>query len=977
MVSLSWMGCRTLRVLAAAAVAGVAVSGGAAHIEHEGVRVDFEFPRSLAITVDGVTISDGATFYVVKPGWVGRYYGYEDDQELKSKTEVTDIPGGGMRAQVPVVSPGGEVQGTQVFEVLPGRRLRVAVEVGLTTPIAALLEHRVAQLVPGLLTGRPYQMARAGAQPESGVVPVPPLPGPIEESKVATEFATLRLESRLGPIDIATTGPVPITLLDYRRNRWASGKEFFWFGALEKELPSSGTVAYELEFRFPEPLAADEGHTVRVSGGLRAVKSALGAETRDDELFPTPKSIQWLGDAEEESGHLVLGALGDDDATLGPVAAVLRGYDREHLVDALALLRNSGLVSAPSDEALLKSVRFVDAHDPAPPPQSLILSLLDDLKLADGLPGSYRMRLDGHVRVDAATTEGLVMAVQTLRQLRRVSDTGDLSLRRCEIVDGPSLPFRGVHFFTGKDARDLQRRMVREVLGPLKFNTLVYQADYLKWASQPAIHHAEFGMDMDDARAVVEEAHRQHVEIVPLVNTFGHSEWLLNNDTYRHLADNPNDPYAYDPSNPEVYRVCEGIYEEALELFQPRMVHIGHDEVTIEGFPVREENRKVGVRELMLRDIRHYHAFLGARGVRTMIWGDMFLAPGEASDAAFAASLEESALKRAGLPKDIIMCDWHYGPDPAEKFISLGVFNRDGFDAIACTWSNPANIAEFAKAALNERKTTGPAESRGETWGLLQTTWAGYSFGEQSFLTEPDQYSAYLLAAESAWNGGRIAPALEDFGFRQKFAELWTRSLLPEGTAPGWQIELPRHPVMSIDAPEHVSWFDLPEDGQPLPKGAVRLGRYDFLIPESNERAGAVLFTGRLNPVGADAVDELRLEAGQPADALVFLVSATFGASGQHPVAYTDIVREDGTTETLAWRVGFNVYPLTDRRTSAASPVVWDGTSPAGLTKLLHAHVWTNSRPDVGIRELHFRSARQGSALLLLGVTGVQGGGTN
>src|SRR5690606_10889079 len=189
------------------------------------------------------------------------------------------------------------------------------------------------------------------------------------------------------------------------------------------------------------------------------------------------------------------------------------------------------------------------------------------------------------IHLDCHTTIGLLNGLRTLEQLIPPTEPGKVTVRQAEIYDYPALPFRGIHFFSGKDSRDLQRKMLSEIMAPLKINQLVYQVDYVKWETQPQIHHDRYGMDKADAIAVGNQARALGINVIPMVNTFGHSEWLLGKQSMRHLADDPNDPYAYDPSNPEVYEICEGIYKEAIAMFNPTVMHIGHDEIHLDGFP--------------------------------------------------------------------------------------------------------------------------------------------------------------------------------------------------------------------------------------------------------------------------------------------------------------------------------------------------------------------------------------------------------
>jgi hypothetical protein len=754
---------------------------------------------------------------------------------------------------------------------------------------------------------------------------------------------------------------VRFSLVDYRANRHSEGEKYYWFGVLESPVTPFETLSYSMEILFPPVLTGDRSPANIIAASVTETTSVLAAEAIPDLVIPTPKCLEWgSGDMIlAEDGQIRLAA--KNDAALRQ----LRNLANEMAED---IARDYGIRLKPVDAT------EAGAHQDVAGGLTIDLAGTESPQIH---PEGYKIRVGESARLEADTTAGVVAGLKTLAQLVRIRD-GKLALRACTVEDYPSMAIRGIHCFSGKDARDLQVRMVRDIMGALKINMLIYQCEYIKWACEPSIHHLLFGMEKADAKAVLDEARRQHVEVVPLINTFGHSEWLLDNDTYRDLSDNPGMPYAYDPSNPKVYEVCERIYREAIRFFQPRSVHIGHDEITLSGFPFRPQNRELGPTELIVRDILHYHRFLEGLGVRTMMWGDMLIAPGDAPDATLAASREVAIARRARLPKDIMITDWHYDSAPVAAFRSLRVFNEDGFDAVGCTWYDPNNIVRFARAARVQHDATRKAQSSGDekqsgqTLGLVQTTWAGYSFDQNSFDANFDQYAAYLLAAEAAWTGGYESADEVGFDFRREFARLWTRRDLPPRGADGWICDISKAASFPLKEGKDGMW--LGAEGWSgmtgFPHGNQSLGRFQFLFPGESGDPKALLLASQFNPVG-QWPDNVELRLGALADSLVFAVAATLPGPSDIAIAQTVVKYADGSVERIDWKVYRNVFPVEDPRPGAYSPVLWENAAAGKMPCVVHGYVWKNPHPSKRIADLKFVSNRKGSGLLVFGVSGL------
>ncbi len=936
------------RLLAVCALAAAFAPSAAAEpkpvvLERDGIRVTFKPSTWVTVDVDGATFSTNSSFYVVKPNWAARFFGFEDDPTLPGKVRVE---ANGTRMVIPTLGKRGEYEGRMTVEIGPGRSVRFAVDAQVTAEVDATHEHCVGNIAPGWLAGRRITAIDRDGKKVAVTAPALGKLAQGDEAALARNIRRMTMDTRLGPVMLETTGTVKVNLLDYRRNLWFEEKNQFWLGVMQMPLKLNEPLHYELGFAFPPARPAAAAGATVTAGAAVPVAGAIRPEPPRDLIIPTPKQVKW----------------GRRDLALAPGAAIAVAGDSAEKDFAAEQAQLAAADARRQHGASLVAADRADAR--------VLLRILP--AAGDWKPEEYRIRVGDRAAVlEAATTAGLVNATATLRQLIRQDGSGRHFIRAAEIRDWPALPFRGIHFFTGKDGRDIQVKMLADVLGAFKINSLVYQCEFIKWTTHPEIHHTTHGMEMADAKAVLAEARRRNIDVTPLINTFGHSEWLVDNPTYRRLAEDPDLPYAYDPSTSEPLRICEDIYGEAIELFRPRYFHIGHDEINPPGFPKREANKKVGAVQLILNDILHYHKFLKERGIRTMIWGDMFLHGNESPDATNATSREEAARLRAALPKDIIVTDWHYAPARPAAYRSLRIFNDDGLDAIASPWFSPANILCFTRAAADEY-ARGARPGKGRTIGTLQTTWAGYSFGKHSFWEAPNQYAAYLLAAEAAWTGGGENPDAVPFNYRAEFNRAWYGDNLPRTVAPGWVADLGGASNFAVDAKAGAKWLDYDTGhGALRAKGeAGWLGRFRVSPKTDNGAPRGVLLKAALNPAGAWP-SRLVVPVQTTATLVHLALAATFSGAPAPEIARMRVSFADGATAEMNLDLGETVFAFEDTRVKPDSPVIWTAPGDARTPlRVIHATLWKNPHPQKIIREIEFVSSERGSGLVVFGVGG-------
>jgi hypothetical protein len=156
----------------------------------------------------------------------------------------------------------------------------------------------------------------------------------------------------------------------------------------------------------------------------------------------------------------------------------------------------------------------------------------------------------------------------------------------------------------------------------------------------------------------------------------------------------------------------------------------------------------------VIKHIRALHAGLKERGMKMMLWHDMFLKEGDERWKNFYANgTDETVEAFEKFPRDIVVCDWYYGK--AEKsYPTLAHFKKMGFEILTCTWYERCGTAAQGAAA----------RSLGLD-GVLVTTW-GYGQGKQRGKYVADMFAA---GAAAAWGSPYEESPLWKWGYDLDF----------------------------------------------------------------------------------------------------------------------------------------------------------------------------------------------------------------
>lgn len=124
-------------------------------------------------------------------------------------------------------------------------------------------------------------------------------------------------------------------------------------------------------------------------------------------------------------------------------------------------------------------------------------------------------------------------------------------------------------------------------------------------------------------------------------------------------------PDTYCPSNPKTYELLFDIMDEVIEVFKPKYVHIGHDEMyTLAQCDLCRGKDPV---DLYVGDIIKINDYLKARGIRAIMWCEKLFQthisdewPGGGS-AMPKWGVPALYTCRGRIPKDVLLLHWYWG----------------------------------------------------------------------------------------------------------------------------------------------------------------------------------------------------------------------------------------------------------------------------------------------------------------------------
>lgn len=294
-----------------------------------------------------------------------------------------------------------------------------------------------------------------------------------------------------------------------------------------------------------------------------------------------------------------------------------------------------------------------------------------------------------------------------------------------------TVPWFGVHVFTPVHADlPILKRAIAEIWAPSGVNTLVIEMNY-KFAYQS---HPELAPEngeaitKDDARDLAAFCRQHGVRIIPQFNCLGHQSWGTSGGTlplllkYPEFDETPAIPQhspdiycrSWCPLHPGVNPIVFALIDELIDAFQPEAFHVGMDEVFLIADPGCPRCAGKDPGELFTQCVNDlYGHVVREKGLTMLMWGDRLLDGSRMSYSKYESSRSGTARAADAIPKDIIVCDWHYGLRDA--YPSVPYLQSKGFRVWPSGWKN----TEAALSQLRDARR----KDKGKVIGYLCTTW--------------------------------------------------------------------------------------------------------------------------------------------------------------------------------------------------------------------------------------------------------------
>lgn len=281
----------------------------------------------------------------------------------------------------------------------------------------------------------------------------------------------------------------------------------------------------------------------------------------------------------------------------------------------------------------------------------------------------------------------------------------------------------------------------------------------LQFKSHPELITHKSALTHQQAKELGQYAHERGIDLIPEIESFGHTHYATGVPQYAHLADQMPNGHghfsAVTPVAPETLKLMSDLYREAAEIFPSPYLHGGCDEVAWGGSKLSREALKKKSRDEIwaeyLNSLDHVARDLDKEFI---VWGDYVLH------------------KQPGilplLNKDIIVMDWQYYvtdskplEEAARKVIDTGLRAIGAPAIISCRWGPRAganalrNIDAYADAY---RSIESP-----KALGVIVTNWVPSRYIQGSL------WDTYAYAAVAMNEGSAVARSSAFRRFVEKF----------------------------------------------------------------------------------------------------------------------------------------------------------------------------------------------------------------
>lgn len=236
--------------------------------------------------------------------------------------------------------------------------------------------------------------------------------------------------------------------------------------------------------------------------------------------------------------------------------------------------------------------------------------------------------------------------------------------------------------------------------------------------------------------------------------------------TYNYAAPNST---SYCPAEPQALALADSAINAAMDLAQPKYIHLGHDEIQVVGHDARCRATGLSNAQWVANEIVHLRSIVKTKDAdcQVMIWADdMDLHHNAAGiDTEYLMDLLRIEAQ------DLILCHWWYQPGELTWMdANMTHSTSRSFNSMGTVWNNDQNAYEWTRQTL-KKYTTG-YNWGGLSRGVILGAWGG-GVG--------DPWAAMPVTGAFAWANRNSPPSLPVAQKNREITQL--TGIAPVGTS--------------------------------------------------------------------------------------------------------------------------------------------------------------------------------------------------
>ena len=281
-------------------------------------------------------------------------------------------------------------------------------------------------------------------------------------------------------------------------------------------------------------------------------------------------------------------------------------------------------------------------------------------------------------------------------------------------------------------------KFIDDELATRHLNTLILRVDYnYQFESHPELSDSN-ALSKAEVKKLVFACRKNNIRLIPQINLLGHQSWAIKANKLlqvypefdetplvkfpeKYIWPNADNLYckSYCPLHPRVHEIVFALMDEICDVFESNAFHAGMDEVFYLGESQCPRCSGRDKAELFAYELRLIHDRLALKNRVLWIWGDRLLDGKTTGMGEWEASYNNTYRAIDLIPKDIMICDWHY--ERAEQCAVY--FAMKGLMVASC----PYRIASVGVQQVQDMLkfiNSSSDEMKDRFQGVIQTVWS-------------------------------------------------------------------------------------------------------------------------------------------------------------------------------------------------------------------------------------------------------------